>query len=84
MKDGNAKSVGVTITAAVPGGMGGATGILMAIGLQLFNSGKIKDHGVFAPEQVIDPDVFFNELAPLCAVPSPRANGEELLLITVS
>lgn len=64
LRDGKEKSVGVTVTASVGDGMGGATGIPMAIGLKLLYSGKIARHGVFAPEQVIDPDDFFDELGP--------------------
>lgn len=82
LRDGKEKSVGVTVTASVGDGMGGATGIPMAIGLKLLYSGKIARHGVFAPEQVIDPDDFFDELGPLCTVPSAKANAEEMLLIT--
>lgn len=84
LKDGKEKSVGVTVTASVGGGMGGATGIPMAIGLKLLHSGKITHHGVFAPEQVIDPDDFFDEFGPLCTVPSAKANAEEMLLVTSS
>lgn len=84
LKEGQEKSVGVTVAAGVGGGMGGATGIPMAIGLKLMNSGKIKGQGVFAPEQVIDPGDFFNELGPLCTIPSAKANAEEMLIITSS
>ncbi|MFL7871938.1 MAG: hypothetical protein AB8I58_24125, partial [Anaerolineales bacterium] len=51
-KDGNEKAVGVTVLAGASGGMGGATGIPMAVGLKLLHSGKITRHGVFAPEMV--------------------------------
>jgi saccharopine dehydrogenase-like NADP-dependent oxidoreductase len=84
LKEGREKAVGVTVAAGVGGGMGGATGIPMAIGLKLMNSGKIKGPGVFSPEQVINPDNFFNELGPLCTIPSAKANAEEMLIITSS
>jgi saccharopine dehydrogenase-like NADP-dependent oxidoreductase len=83
-KDGKEKTVGVTVLAGVGGGMGGATGVPMAIGLKLLHSGKITRHGVFAPEMVIDPDDFFDELGPLCTVPSPAASAKEILHISSS
>jgi saccharopine dehydrogenase-like NADP-dependent oxidoreductase len=42
--------------------MGEATGIPLACGLKLLVDRKITKKGVFAPEGVIDPDVFFQEL----------------------
>ena len=66
LKDGQEKAVGVTVLAGVGGGMGGATGVPMGIGLKLLHEGKISKKGVFAPEMVIDPDDFFDELGPLC------------------
>jgi len=83
-KDGKKTSVGVTVSASPGGGMGGATGIPMAIGLKFLSSGNIKGHGVFGPEQVIDPDDFFNELAPLCTIPSVKSSAKEILQITSS
>lgn len=80
MKDGERKTVAVTGSAAPAGGMGGATGVPMALGLSMFAGGKIEKHGVFAPEMIIDPDSFFDELAPLCT--PERANATELLIIT--
>jgi saccharopine dehydrogenase-like NADP-dependent oxidoreductase len=83
-KGGKETAVGVTVSAGVGGGMGGATGIPMAIGLKMLASGKITRKGAFAPEEVIDPDDFFNELGPLCTIPESRANAEEMLHITYS
>jgi len=60
---------------------GGATGAPLAIGLRLLHDGKVKDHGVFAPEQVIDPDDFFNEPAPLCTIPLKLGNEREIFII---
>jgi len=82
IKEGQTCAVGVTVTAGTGGGMGGATGIPMAIGLKLLASGKITRHGVFAPEMVIDPDDFFDEFGPLCTIPSARATAREMLLVT--
>lgn len=84
LKDGKGKSVGVTVAAGVSGGMGGATGVPMAIGLKMLASGKITLHGTFAPEQVIDPDDFFDEFGPLCTIPEPKTSAKEMLLITTS
>ncbi len=56
----------VTVAAAVhsvpKGGMGAATGIPLATALKSLEAGKIQRHGVFAPESVIDPDAFFNDV----------------------
>jgi hypothetical protein len=56
----------------------------MAIGLKMLASGKITLHGTFAPEQVIDPDDFFDEFGPLCTIPEPKTSAKEMLLITTS
>ena len=48
--------------------MGEATGIPLACGLKLLIDGKISKKGVFAPEGVIDPHDFFNELAKISDV----------------
>jgi saccharopine dehydrogenase-like NADP-dependent oxidoreductase len=82
LKGGKQTAVGVTVSAGVGGGMGGATGVPMAIGLKMFATGQITRQGVFAPEALIDPDDFFNELGPLCS--TPRANAKEMLIITTS
>ncbi|MBW2621869.1 MAG: saccharopine dehydrogenase NADP-binding domain-containing protein [Deltaproteobacteria bacterium] len=79
MKDGKKTAVGVTVSAGVGGGMGGATGVPMAIGLAMLGRRKITRKGVFAPEAVIDPDDFFNELGPLCS--DRRAGSKDMLLI---
>jgi saccharopine dehydrogenase-like NADP-dependent oxidoreductase len=79
IKDGRKTAVGVTVSAVVGGGMGGATGIPMAIGLNMLGQGKITRKGVFAPEAVIDPDDFFDELGPLCR--DKRAGSRDMLNI---
>jgi saccharopine dehydrogenase-like NADP-dependent oxidoreductase len=58
--------------------MGGATGIPLAIGAMMILKKAVTDYGVFAPEGILDPDMFFQVLAPLC-VPR-KENAEELLL----
>jgi hypothetical protein len=48
----------------------------------MLGEGKIDRRGVFTPEEGVDPDAFFDELAPLCE--PKRASGKELLVITTS
>ena len=44
--------------------------------------GAIDRRGVLAPEDAIDPDPFFDALAPHCA--PPIESGEKLILVTTS
>lgn len=60
--------------------MGSITGIPMAIGLKMLADNHISRKGVFAPEEALDPDIFFDELAPLC---TPAYNSsKDLVAIT--
>lgn len=77
-RGGKRMTVGVSPFALPAGGMGGATGVPMAVGLAMLARGAIGRRGVFAPEGVVDPDAFFDELAPLCS--PPLVNGQALLL----
>jgi saccharopine dehydrogenase-like NADP-dependent oxidoreductase len=61
--------------------MGAATGVPLAVALALFAKGKIAQKGVFAPEGIIDPDDFFNELAPLCT--PDFKNAKELVSVKI-
>lgn len=81
-KDGASAQAGCMICSAPPGGMAGATGMPMAVGAFMVLTGKVGEHGVFAPEGCVDPVEFFDILAPLCS-PAMK-NAEELLLITRS
>ncbi|MBU2488029.1 MAG: saccharopine dehydrogenase NADP-binding domain-containing protein [Proteobacteria bacterium] len=81
-KDGQPASVGVLVTSAPAGGMGGATGVPLAVGASLMARGRITRRGVFAPEAVLDPKEFFDNLAPLCS--PPRKNANQLVLTTRS
>ena len=65
-KDGRRARVGAGLTAEPPGGMGGITGVPAALGLGMVARGRVRRPGVFAPDQVVDPDAFFRELAPHC------------------
>ena len=61
-------SCGATFNVSELVTMGEATGIPLACGLKLLIDGKISKKGVFAPEGVIDPHDFFNELAKISDV----------------
>lgn len=52
----------------IPGGMGPNTCIPTAVTLRMMMDGLIPQHGVFAPEAVMDPDTFFNRLAPFIRI----------------
>jgi saccharopine dehydrogenase (NAD+, L-lysine-forming) len=86
-KDGKSRRVGTRLSAAPFGGMqgetmGGVTGVPLATALAMFAKGKIDRQGVFAPEGAIDPDAFFDELAPLCT--PKKKNAKELVQIGIS
>jgi hypothetical protein len=54
----------------------------MAVALSLFAEGKIDRRGVSTPETAIDPDIFFDALAPLCK--PPRTSSQDMLLVNTS
>ena len=74
-KGGRPHVAAATIRAMPTGGMAGATGIPLAIGLKLLAQGEIEGKGVVAPEAVIDPDVFFGAFEGFCKLPAPVATG---------
>ncbi len=81
-KHGRPATVGVLATSAPAGGMGGATGVPLAVGVGLVARGRVTRRGVFAPEGVLDPVEFFDNLAPLC---SPKRTGaSDLVLVSRS
>lgn len=82
MKDDKPARAATSSSSSPAGGMGGFTGIPLAIGLAMLGKGLINRKGVFAPEDVIDPDAFFDELAPLCS--PPLADGSELVAIALA
>ncbi|KQC08577.1 MAG: hypothetical protein APR62_04450 [Smithella sp. SDB] len=67
------------VLSAPPGGMGGATGVPLAIGAMMILKKAVTDYGVFAPEGILDPDMFFQALAPLCV---PRKENTDGLVLT--
>lgn len=61
-----------------PGGMGGATGVPLALALHLFADERRRPPaGVLTPEEAIDPTWFFDLLAPHCA--GDFRSGAELI-----
>lgn len=59
-------TVAATVRSAPPIGMGGATGVPLAIGLSAVRPDLGTRCGVFTPETIVDPNAFFDALAPLC------------------
>ena len=87
IKDNHKTTVGAHLRSLPTGGfekmtMGSITGVPMAIGLKMLAQDKISKKGVFAPEDSIDPNVFFNELAPLCTPPCKSV--DDLVEIAIS
>lgn len=81
LKSGKAMRVGVTATASPPG-MANATGVPLALGLKQLIEGHIQARGVFSPEAVIEPDSFFDLLAPYCE--PPAASGIDFVKLTTA
>jgi len=77
--EGKPRTVGAMVLGA-PDGMAEATSIPLALGLRQFLQGNIGKPGVHAPEDVLDPDVFFNDLAPYCK--PPLEGRDQLVLVT--
>lgn len=66
LKGGREASVGAMALSAPSGGMAGVTGVPLAVGAEMICRGRIRETGVHAPEGVVDPDEFFDRLAPFC------------------
>jgi saccharopine dehydrogenase-like NADP-dependent oxidoreductase len=81
-KNNEPASVASTILSAPAGGMGGSTGVPLAVGVSFLAEGQIKNYGVFAPEGIFDPDTFFSRLAGLCSPVKTDIN--DLVLTTRS
>jgi saccharopine dehydrogenase-like NADP-dependent oxidoreductase len=81
-RKGEPATVAATVRSAPPIGMGGATGVPLAIGLSVLRSMLGTKCGVFPPEAIIDPRAFFDALAPLC---DPVCQGtDDLAILTRS
>lgn len=77
VKDGCPAVSAVWLRGLPAGGMGGNTGVPLALALNLF-AGEVRLRaGVLTPEEAIDPDWFFDLLAPLCV--GDFATGAELV-----
>lgn len=81
-KNGRAATAAATILSAPPVGMGGATGVPLALGLAVVRPDTIEPRGVVAAEAIVDPNSFFDRLAPLCN-PAKR-DAADLLLVSRS
>jgi saccharopine dehydrogenase-like NADP-dependent oxidoreductase len=81
-REGREARAGALVLGAPSGGMGGATGVPMALGLTILHEPKQLEPGVFPPEAVIEPDSFFDALAPRCS--PPLSDHEKLVLVTTS
>jgi saccharopine dehydrogenase-like NADP-dependent oxidoreductase len=78
-KNGQSATAACMITSAPSGGMGGVTGVAMAVGVMLLGKMASPKRGVFAPEGVFRPDDYFDILGGLC---SPARNGVDDIVLT--
>jgi len=76
-KDGERMAVGCAAT-AMPRGMDGATAIPAGIAVEMLLENPAPP-GVHAPEDIIDPEVFFERLKPYCS--EPRIDVDDLVPI---
>jgi saccharopine dehydrogenase-like NADP-dependent oxidoreductase len=81
-KNGKAATTAATILSAPPLGMGGATGVPLAVGLAVMRPDASDKRGVFAAEAIVDPGAFFDRLAPLCD--PVKKDRNDLVLISRS
>lgn len=70
LKAGRKTVVGARVT-AFPSGLAASTAIPLVIVLRQLIEGRITRRGVFAPEEVVQPEPFFAELATHCAADGP-------------
>ena len=65
LRDGGRRRIcSAWLSGEIAGGMGANTCIPTALAVQMLAQGLISRRGAFAPEQVIEPDTFFQRLAP--------------------
>jgi hypothetical protein len=76
------KTVAVGLPTQPPGGSGVGIGLAAALGLSALEQGLVKDYGVFAPEEVLDPDDFLDMFASHCEPPGSKA--EDILEIAIA
>ena len=65
-KDGVKTKSAVGLICFPSNGMAGETSCPLAIATDMMIEGKFTNHGVFTPEESIDPNEFFERLAPYC------------------
>ncbi|GAB4352763.1 MAG: saccharopine dehydrogenase NADP-binding domain-containing protein [Candidatus Abyssubacteria bacterium] len=76
------KSVAVGLSTQPPGGSGVGIGVAAALGIRVVEQGLVKSRGVFAPEDVLDPDGFMNMFAEYCEPPGSKAT--DILEVAIS
>jgi len=81
-KNGKPATTAASILSAPPVGMGGATGVPLAIGLAVVRPDGNQRRGVFAAEAIVEPGAFFDRLAPLCS--PAKHDRNDLVLISRS
>jgi saccharopine dehydrogenase-like NADP-dependent oxidoreductase len=81
-KEGRPASVAAALLSAPPVGMGGATGVPLAVGLAELRPDAEVEHGVFAPEAILDAKAFFDRLAPYCR--PVKVGAADLVLVSRS
>lgn len=74
------ETVAAAVLSAPAVGMGGATGVPLAVGLAVVRPDRDVPRGVFAPESIVDAGAFFDRIAPLCS-PVKKDRGD---LVAVS
>jgi len=67
------KTVAVGLPTQPPGGSGVGIGMAAALGVRVLEQGLVANHGVFAPEDVLDPDGFLDMFAGHCEPPGSKA-----------
>jgi len=80
-KDGRPATSGAFVL-ALPPGMDGVTGIPLALAARQLLDGKLVATGVHPPETVIEPEPFFEAVAPYCQ--PPRSGLESILEVTMA
>lgn len=68
-KNGRSAISAAYVRSAPPGGMAGASGVPLALSLQLFRGGL--EAGVFPPEDIVEPRLFLDAFARRCEPPIP-------------
>jgi len=70
------------LLSAPPVGMGGATGVPLAVGLAVLRPDQGAKRGVFAPEAILDAKAFLDRLAPYCR--PVKTGAADLVLVSRS